>query len=73
MSLELFICLLALETFHFFLAMPSVKSQPNMNTDYKLEVQREDLEIVLTPVFQYSTDIAFLKLDESLVASELFH
>lgn len=73
MSLVLFICLLALEAFHFFLAILSVKSQPNMNSDYKLEVQREDLEIMLTPIFQCSIDIASLKLNESLVASGLFH
>lgn len=73
MSLVLFICLLAFEAFQFFLVVPSVKSQQNMNSDYQLEVQREDLEIVLTTVFQYSIDTAFLKLDESLVASKLFH
>lgn len=55
MSLVLFICLLAIEAFHFFLTVLSVKSQQNMNSDYKLEVQRKDLEIVLTPVFQYSS------------------
>lgn len=70
MSLVLFICLLAFEAFHFML---SGKSQQNMNSGYKLEVQKEDLEIVLTPVFQYSVDTASLKLDESFAASKLFH
>lgn len=53
--------------------MPSVKSEQNMNSDCKPEVQREDLEIVLTPVFQYSVNTASLKLDVSLVESKLFH
>lgn len=73
MSLVLFVCLLAFEAFHFFSVVPSVKSQQNMNSDCKLEVQREDLEIALTLVFQYSVDTASLKLDESLVESKLFH
>lgn len=73
MSLVLFICLLAFEAFHFFSVMLSVKSEQNMNSDCKPEVQREDLEIVLTPVFQYSVNTASLKLDVSLVESKLFH
>lgn len=60
MSYVLFICLPAFEAFHFFLAVLSMKIQQNKNSDYKLEVQRKDLEIVLTPIFQYSLWIYLL-------------
>lgn len=43
-----------------------------MNNDYDLEVQRKDLEIVLTLRFQYSLQIYLpLNVHESFVASKI--
>lgn len=49
-----------------------MKRQQNMNNDYDLEVQRKDLEIVLTLRFQYSLQIYLpLNVHESFVASKI--